>query len=368
MGRIAYVNGRYLPHGEASVHIEDRGYQFADGVYEVCAIRDGALLDEEAHWRRLWRSLNELAIARPLTPEALKLIARELVRKNKVRDGLLYLQITRGVAPRDHVFPEGVRPSIVMTVKWHDSAKNDARAAAGVAVRSFPTRWKRCDIKTVALLPNILAKQAASAAGALRGAPHRRGRACHRRGLLQYGSLTPERRLVTRHLDSAIPAGVTRGAVLALAGCAKGLRRGAGLQPGRGQEGPRGLSHQCERPRDPDRRDRRAPVGNGHPGVSPGPPGGLFHLSRRVPGAAVPSPSRRSKKVVFPRSRASYSEALRLSGPAAPATFAEFVWNRYNRSTNKRGKSHGCRKSPEPPGHVPQQCPQEPHVLDDLSG
>lgn len=219
MGRIAYVNGRFVPHGAASVHIEDRGYQFADGVYEVCAIRDGVLLDEDAHWRRLWRSLNELSIARPVTPEALKLIARELVRRNRVRNGLLYLQITRGVAPRDHVFPDGVRPSIVMTVKWHSAAKNDARAAAGVAVRSFPDlRWKRCDIKTVALLPNILAKQAAKAAGA------HEALLIDENGLVTEGAssniwiVTPERRLVTRHLDSAILAGVTRAAVLALAG------------------------------------------------------------------------------------------------------------------------------------------------------
>lgn len=218
MGRIAYVNGRFVPHGDATVHIEDRGYQFADGVYEVCAIRDGVLLDEEAHWRRLWRSLGELAIARPVTPAALKLIARELVRRNKVRDGLLYLQITRGVAPRDHVFPAGVRPSIVMTVKWHDSAKNDARAAAGVAVKSFPDlRWKRCDIKTVALLPNILAKQAAKAAGA------HEALLVDEDGFVTEGAssnlwiVTPERKLVTRQLDSAILAGVTRGAVMTLA-------------------------------------------------------------------------------------------------------------------------------------------------------
>jgi D-alanine transaminase len=267
MGRIAYVNGRFVPHADASVHIEDRGYQFADGVYEVCAIRDGVLLDEEAHWRRLWRSLNELAIARPLTPPALTLIARELVRRNRVRNGLLYLQVTRGVAPRDHVFPQNVRPSIVMTVKYADSAKGDARAEAGVAVRSFPDlRWKRCDIKTVALLPNILAKQAAKAAGAYEAL------LVDENGLVTEGAssnmwiVTPERKLVTRHLDSAILAGVTRGTVLALA-AAQGVtveERAFSVEEAKGAH--EAFLTNASALVTPVVQIDGAPVGNGHPG------------------------------------------------------------------------------------------------------
>jgi len=167
MGRIAYVNGRFVPHGDAMVHIEDRGYQFADGVYEVYAVRGGRLLDEEGHFARLERSLGELSMACDLSRKSLQLISRELLRRNRVIDGVLYLQITRGVAPRDHAFPVGVRCSIIMTAKAYDYAKAEERARAGVAVRTFPDlRWARRDIKSVSLLPNVLAKQAARMAGA----------------------------------------------------------------------------------------------------------------------------------------------------------------------------------------------------------
>jgi D-alanine transaminase len=167
MGRIAYVNGRFVPHRDAVVHIEDRGFQFADGVYEVYAVRGGRLLDEQGHSTRLERSLNELSIAAPMNRKSLALIGRELLRRNRVREGVLYLQITRGVAPRDHAFPTGVKPSLVMTARTYDYEKAEARAQAGVAVRTFPDlRWARRDIKSVSLLPNVLAKQAARLAGA----------------------------------------------------------------------------------------------------------------------------------------------------------------------------------------------------------
>ena len=168
MPRVAYVNGRFVRHAEACVHIEDRGYQLADGVYEVWAVMDGRLADSEGHFDRLERSLGELRIPAPMSRAALQIVLHEAVRRNGVREGLVYLQVTRGVAPRDHAFPaRPVRPSVVITAKSVDMAAADARAAQGVAVVTTPeTRWARCDIKSVALLPNVLAKQAARERGA----------------------------------------------------------------------------------------------------------------------------------------------------------------------------------------------------------
>lgn len=169
MGRIAYVNGRYTPHGEAAVHIEDRGYQLADAIYEVWAVFDGKLADAEGHFARLSRSLGELRIAEPMSRKALTVVLREVLRRNRIRDGLLYLQVSRGVAPRDHAFPDpAVNPAVVVTAKAVDRAATEAKAAKGVAVITTPeNRWGRCDIKTVGLLPNALAKQAAKERGAV---------------------------------------------------------------------------------------------------------------------------------------------------------------------------------------------------------
>jgi D-alanine transaminase len=169
MGRIAYVNGRFVPHGEAMVHIEDRGYQLADAVYEVWALFGGRLADPEGHFARLERSLSELSIDMPMSRAALTLVLKEAVRRNRVAEGLVYLQVSRGVAPRDHAFPNPpVRPAVVITVSRVDRASSEARAAKGVGVVTTPeTRWGRCDIKTVGLLPNALAKQKARAAGAV---------------------------------------------------------------------------------------------------------------------------------------------------------------------------------------------------------
>jgi D-alanine transaminase len=168
MGRIAYVNGRFVPHGQAVVHIEDRGYQLADAVYEVWALFDGRLADHEGHFARLERSLSELRIPMPMSRAALTLVLREAVRRNRVREGLVYLQVSRGVANRDHAFPaRPVRPAVVITVSAVDRAATEARAAEGVTVVTTPEiRWGRCDIKTVGLLPNALAKQKAREAGA----------------------------------------------------------------------------------------------------------------------------------------------------------------------------------------------------------
>lgn len=168
MGRIAYVNGAFERHGDAVVHIEDRGYQLADAVYEVWALFDGKLADPEGHFARLERSLSELRIDMPMSRAALTVVLREAVRRNRVKEGLVYLQVSRGVAPRDHAFPtDPTPPGVVITVKGVDRAATEAKAAKGVSVITTPeNRWGRCDIKTVGLLPNALAKQAAREKGA----------------------------------------------------------------------------------------------------------------------------------------------------------------------------------------------------------
>lgn len=225
MGRIAYVNGRYLPQAQATVHIEDRGYQFGDGVYEVCEIRGGALIDEVRHMERLWRSLKELSIAPPMADGALALVTREIVARNKVRDGYVYMQVTRGVAPRDHCFPaKAVRPSLVMTVRAIDPAKGEALAAKGIAVTSVPDlRWKRPDIKTIGLLANVLARQAAKEKGAYEAW------LVDAQGMITEGAasnawiVTQDGVIVTRRVDQAILRGVTRTTLLELI-AADGLR------------------------------------------------------------------------------------------------------------------------------------------------
>lgn len=168
MSRWAYVNHRFVRHGEAAVHIEDRGYQLADGIYEVWAVMDGRLIDVEGHFERLARSLGELRIPEPMGRRALELVLREAVRRNRVDYGLVYLQVTRGVARRDHAFPDPApTPAIVITAKSLDRAAAEAKAAKGITVITAPeNRWGRCDIKTVGLLPNALAKQAAKEQGA----------------------------------------------------------------------------------------------------------------------------------------------------------------------------------------------------------
>lgn len=169
MSRIAYVNGRFTPKSVAVVHIEDRGYQFADAVYEVWALFEGKLADPEGHFARLERSLGELRIPMPMSRKALTAVLKETVRRNRIREGLVYLQVSRGVATRDHAFPPpGTPPSVVITVTRVDREATEARARKGVSVVTTPeNRWGRCDIKTVGLLPNALAKQKAREAGAV---------------------------------------------------------------------------------------------------------------------------------------------------------------------------------------------------------
>ena len=168
MSRIAYVNGHYVRHSQASVHIEDRGYQFADGVYEVCEVRHGFIIDMTRHLDRLGRSLAELSIAWPMQKNALVQVIRQVLRRNHVKNGMFYLQVTRGVAKRDHFFPAGdVKPSLVITAKSTDQTAIARKNADGIkAITVADNRWDRVDIKTVGLLPNVLARQMARAAGA----------------------------------------------------------------------------------------------------------------------------------------------------------------------------------------------------------
>src|SRR5262249_24247581 len=141
---------------------QDRGYQFSDGVYEVCEVRGGSIIDRRRHLARLKGSLQELRIDMPMAEAALAIVMRECIRRNRVHDGIVYLQITRGVAPRHHGFPPpGTRPSVVITAHGIDVAGNERIAADGVAVITVPdNRWQRVDIKSISLLPNVLAKQA----------------------------------------------------------------------------------------------------------------------------------------------------------------------------------------------------------------
>lgn len=212
MPRIAYVNGRYLPHAEAGVHVEDRGYQFADGVYEVCEVARGNIMDMTRHLDRLDRSLSELRIAWPMTRRALETVLAEVVRRNRVANGLVYLQVTRGVAPRDHYFPpEGTRPSLVITAKRTNSALLEKRATDGIGVVTVPeNRWERVDIKTVGLLPNVLARQQAKEAGAAE-AWFVDGDGTVKEGAATNAWIvTRDGRLVTRPAEFGILRGVTR--------------------------------------------------------------------------------------------------------------------------------------------------------------
>jgi D-alanine transaminase len=216
VSRIAYVNGRYLRQRDAMVHVEDRGYQFADGVYEVCEVRAGRLIDERRHMERLTRSLSELRIALPMSLAALGVVLHEVVRRNDVRDGIVYLQITRGVAKRDHAFPpEGTRPAVVVTASRIDPDKTGRFAADGIAVVTVPdNRWDRVDIKSIALLPNVLAKQVAREQGA------REAWFVAADGTVTEGSssnawiVTSGNEVVTRQADRTILKGITRTVLL----------------------------------------------------------------------------------------------------------------------------------------------------------
>ena len=216
MSRIAYVNGRYLPWRAAGVNVEDRGYQFADGVYEVCEVRGGRVIDARRHLARLRRSLDELRIDMPMSEAALTIVMRECIRRNRVDNGIVYLQITRGVARRDHAFPPpNTRPSVVVTARNLDAAGNERTAGDGVAVITVPeNRWERVDIKSISLLPNVLAKQAARERGA------KEAWFVDRHGHVTEGSssnawiVTKAGKVVTRPADNGILRGITRSVLL----------------------------------------------------------------------------------------------------------------------------------------------------------
>lgn len=216
MTRIAFVNDAFVPYAEARVSIADRGFLFADGVYEVSAVLDGRLIDNDAHLVRLARSLRELRIADPFARERWVALQEELVRRNALREGLVYLQVTRGAAERDFAFPREAMPTVVMFTQAK-TILDSSLARTGAAVISTPDiRWARRDIKSVALLAQVLAKQAAAEAGVAEAW-------MVEDGVVTEGSsstafiITRAGAIRTRPLSNAILPGVTRRAVLALA-------------------------------------------------------------------------------------------------------------------------------------------------------
>jgi len=217
MSHIAYVNGRYLPQASAHVHIEDRGYQFADGVYEVMCIWNGYPVDLRGHIARLSRSLKELRMASPASDGALILIMKEIVRRNYVEKGTIYIQVNRGVAPRAHAFPSAnVKPSLVITAK-HGAGPSESVAEAGVKVITLEDiRWERVDIKSVGLLPNAMAKTAASEAKAFEALLHVDGTVTEASSSNAW-IVTPDKTIVTHPATNAILAGITRSTVMRIA-------------------------------------------------------------------------------------------------------------------------------------------------------
>ena len=166
MTREAFVNGQYKVFDDAMVHIEDRGYQFADGVYEVFAVIDKKIVDYDGHLNRLFRSLKEISLKSPIVKESYLFHIRNLIHKNNIKDGLIYLQITRGVAHRDFKFPQNVQSSIVITAKNISMESYHSKFKNGIKVKTTADlRWKRVDIKTLNLLPPVLAKQEAVESG-----------------------------------------------------------------------------------------------------------------------------------------------------------------------------------------------------------
>jgi D-alanine transaminase len=225
MSRVAYVNGRYVRHAEAGVSIDDRAFLFSDGIYEVIEVFDGALFDARGHFDRLARSARELRLDLPMGEAALTCVLREVVARNRVRFGHVYLQVTRGSARREHFFPAAGTPAtLVVTARRHDPAASDARARKGIDVITLPDiRWRRPDIKTVSLLPNVLAKQQAKEAGAYEAWLIDPDGSVREGASSNAWIVDGEGALVTHPADSSILSGITRARVLKLAR-AKGLR------------------------------------------------------------------------------------------------------------------------------------------------
>ena len=214
---IAYINGAFVPLSEAKVSVLDRGFLFADGIYEVSAVLDGKLIDNESHLARLERSVGEIKLPLPETVARIKEIQRELITRNQLKDGLVYIQVTRGAdVGRDFAFPKGVKPTLMMFTSVKDIV-NAASARTGIGVITVPDiRWTRRDIKSVALLAQVLAKQAAAAAGAGEAWMIEDGKVTEG-GSSSAFILTQDDVLVTRQNGSEILPGCTRKAVVALA-------------------------------------------------------------------------------------------------------------------------------------------------------
>lgn len=218
MSRYVYVNGQYVPYNLAQVPAEDRGFQFGDAVYEVCEVLNGRLVDETRHMDRLERSLNELKISQPMSRAAWSRVLRETIRRNRVENGSLYLQVSRGARPRDFFFPPAGTPPTVVCVARHASlAKANAKAEKGIAIKTMPDiRWTRCDIKTVMLLPASLAKEAARSEGAEDAWLYDKDGYVTEGASANAWIVDKEGRLVTRHIDNGILRGVTRTTLLDL--------------------------------------------------------------------------------------------------------------------------------------------------------
>src|ERR1700720_2854819 len=217
LDQIAYVNGSFVPLAEAKVSVLDRGFLFADGIYEVSAVLDGRLIDNESHLARLERSVGEIRLPLPETVARIKEIQHELITRNQLKDGLVYIQVTRGAdAGRDFAFPKGVKPTLMMFTSVKDIV-NAASAKTGIGVITVPDiRWSRRDIKSVALLAQVMAKQAAAEAGAGEAWMIEDGKVTEG-GSSSAFILTQDDVLVTRQNSAAILAGCTRKAVVALA-------------------------------------------------------------------------------------------------------------------------------------------------------
>lgn len=215
-GRVTYVNGRYVPHGEAGVHVEDRGLQLGDSIYEVCNVSGGVLIDEEPHLDRMERSLREIRMPMPMARDALKLVMREVVRRNRVVHGIIYLQVSRGVARRDHAAPAApLKPGLIISARSVPPSVLEKKLATGVKAITRPDeRWARRDIKTTQLLPNVLARTDAREAGALEAW------LVDGEGFITEGAVAnawivdASGQVVTRALSNDVLPGVTRQVVL----------------------------------------------------------------------------------------------------------------------------------------------------------
>lgn len=213
MARVVYVNGRYLPWGYAQVHAEDRGFQFGDAVYEVCEVRNGRLIDETRHMDRLERSLGELKIPKPMSRGAWARVMRETIRRNRVTDGSIYLQVSRGAADRDFAFPKDIKPSIVLFTQARQFA-DIPQVKTGIKVVSTPDlRWARRDIKSVNLLGPVLAKQFAAENGAQEAWLVEDGVVTE--GASSTAWIVKGKTLISRPLSNKVLPGITRKAVLA---------------------------------------------------------------------------------------------------------------------------------------------------------